>query len=146
MPVTGAMMCIMGRRMLRQINVERHELVKVTERMVAVNGHQITLDGAVLLDLTAGGRKSVQMVYISPDVKNIVLSQTACKELGLVGKELSIVTVPAEAAEPSTYRPGASPAELKEIIGEHCQKMLATTIKTTMDAMPRSPAETSRGD
>ena len=56
MPVTGAMMCIMGRRMLRQINVERHELVKVTERMVAANGHQITLDGAVLLDLTAGSQ------------------------------------------------------------------------------------------
>ena len=46
---TGVMMCIMGRGMLRQLNVERHELVKVTERMVAANGHQITLEGAVFL-------------------------------------------------------------------------------------------------
>ena len=77
MPDTGAMMCIIGRGMLRQLIVKRHELVKVTERMVAANGHQLTLDGAVFLDLTAGGRKSVQMVYVSPDVNHTLLSQIA---------------------------------------------------------------------
>ena len=38
------MMCIMGRGMLRKLNVERHKLVKVTEQMVAAIGHQITLN------------------------------------------------------------------------------------------------------
>ena len=41
------MMCIIGRGMLRKLNVKRHELVKVTERMVAAIGHQITLNGRV---------------------------------------------------------------------------------------------------
>ena len=62
----GAMMCIIRRGTLRLLNVKRQELVKVTERIVAAIGHQITLDRAVFLDLTAGRRKSVQMVYVSP--------------------------------------------------------------------------------
>ena len=96
---TGAMMCIMGRVMLEQLNVERHELVKVTERMVAANGHQLTLDGALFLNLKTGDRKSVQMVYVSPDVKHMLLSPTGCKGLGLVDKEFPNVMEPAEAAK-----------------------------------------------
>ena len=66
MPDTGAMMCVIGRRQLRQLSVERHELVKVTAEMVAANSHTITLDSAVFLDLTVGDRKSPQMVYVRP--------------------------------------------------------------------------------
>ena len=137
------MRCIMGKGMLRQLNVKRHELVRVTKRMVAANSHQITLDGAVFLDLTAGGRKSVQMVYVSPDVKHMLLSQTACKGLGLVGKEFPNVTEPAEVAkctslesgddegwgcncpsrmdapEPPTCHPCTILGELEELIREH---------------------------
>ena len=71
---TGAMICTMGRGILRQLNVARHKLVKATERMVAANDKQITLDGAVFLNLMAGGRKSVQMVYVSLDVARAPLS------------------------------------------------------------------------
>ena len=52
MPDTGAMTCIMGRQMLDQLKMNKSELVKVTERLVAANGDLIALDGAVFLDLT----------------------------------------------------------------------------------------------
>ena len=143
MPDTGAMMCIMGRSQLRQLNIERHELVKVTEKMVAANGHSITLDGAVFLDLVVGDRRSTQMVYVSPEVKHMLLSQSACKGLGLVAKEFPNMEEAAEAAkctasesddddgrgcdcparveapDPPAFRPGASSAELERLIKEH---------------------------
>ena len=73
MPDTGATMCIMGRSMLDQLKMDRSEVVKVTERPVAANGDQIALGGAVFLDLAHGGRKTMQMVYVSAQVKHMLL-------------------------------------------------------------------------
>ena len=84
---TGAMMCVMGRSMLDALKMNKSELVKVTERLMAANGDQIALDGAVSLDLSHGDKKTMQMAYVSAQVKQMLLSQTACKGLGLVTKD-----------------------------------------------------------
>ena len=84
---TGALTCITGRQMLDQLNMNKSKMVKVTELLVAANGDLITLDGAVFLDLTIEGKTTTQMVYVSAQIKKMLLSQTACKGLGLVTKE-----------------------------------------------------------
>ena len=99
MPNTGAMMCIMGRSMLDQLKMDRSKLVKVTEQLVAANGDQIALNGAVFLCLARGGKKTTQMVYVLAQVKHMLLSQTACKCLGLVDKGFLNAAMQPEVAE-----------------------------------------------
>ena len=99
MPDTGAITCIMGRQMLDQLNMNKSKMVKVTELLVAANGDLITLDGAVFLDLTIEGKTTTQMVYVSAHIKNMLLSKTACKGLGLVTKEIPNSTMQPGIAE-----------------------------------------------
>ena len=61
---TGVMMFIMGRSMFYKRKITKCKLVKVTEQLVAANGNQIALDGAVFLDLAHGDKKTMQMVYV----------------------------------------------------------------------------------
>ena len=79
--------------------MQKSEVVKVTERLVAANGDLIALNGAVFLDLTNEGKTTTQMVYMSAQVKNMLLSQTACKGLGLVTKEIPNSTMQPGIAE-----------------------------------------------
>merc|ERR1712127_803254 len=111
--------------------------------MVAANGHSITLDGAVFLDLLVGNKRSTQMVYVSPEVKHMLLSQSACKGLGLVTREFLNTARAAEAAkctaleseeddgrgcdcparveapDPPKFQQNASTEQLEKVIKEH---------------------------
>ena len=153
--------------MLDQIRVNRSELVKVTERLVGANGNQIVLDGALFLDLAHDGRKTTQMVYVSGQVKHVLLSQTACKELGLVPKDFPNSTVPSEAAkctatdddddddsrgcdcparaeapDPPVYRQGASPAELEALIKrQYASSAFNTCERHKLPVMQGRPCE-----
>ena len=45
------------------------------------NGGPNELDGAVFLNLTAGNVTGSQMMYVTPPVTCLILSQRACREL-----------------------------------------------------------------
>ena len=93
MPDSGAMTCIMGRQMLHPLKINKSKLMKVTEQLVAANGDLIALDGAVFLYLTNEGKTTNQMVYMSAQVLNMLLSKTACKGIGLITKEFPTSTM-----------------------------------------------------
>ena len=58
----GVMMCIISRSMLNELKMNKSELVKVTEHLAAANGNQITLNGAMFLNLGHSNKKTMQMV------------------------------------------------------------------------------------
>ena len=85
--------------MLDELKMNKSELVKVTERLVAANGDRIALDEAVFLDLAHGDKKTTLMVYVSAQVKHMLLSQTACKGLGLVAQDFPNAAMQPEVAK-----------------------------------------------
>ena len=93
MPDTGAKTYIMGRQMLNPLKINKSKLLKVTEHLVAANGHLIALDGAMFLYLTNERKTINQMVYMSAQVLNMLLSQKACKGLGLITEEFPTSTM-----------------------------------------------------
>ena len=66
---------------------------------MAANGDLIALDGAVFLDLTNERKTTTHMVYVSAQVKNMLLSQTAFKGLRLVTEEFPNSTMQSGIAE-----------------------------------------------
>ena len=92
MPDTGAMTCIMGRQMLNPLKINKSKLMTVTEQLVGANGDLIALDGAAFLYLTNEGKTTNQIVYMSAQVLNMMLSQTACKGIRLITEEFRTST------------------------------------------------------
>ena len=78
---TGTMMCLAGRSVFGHIRVKKHELAKVCENLTGSIGGRIKLLGAVFLNLTLGNHMCSQLVYVTPQVNCLFLSQRGCKEL-----------------------------------------------------------------
>ena len=110
---------------------------------MAANGNRVALNGAVFLDLGRGDKKTTQMAYVSAQVKQMLLSQTACKGLGLIAKDFPKVAAQPEVAkctatedegdnsrgcdcpsrveapDPLAYRKDAKPEEPEALIMKH---------------------------
>ena len=78
---TGASMCLIGRCMNNRMGITRPNLTPTTERLVGANRGQIKIDGAIFLNLTVGDALSSQLMYVTPQMTYLLLSQQACKEL-----------------------------------------------------------------
>ena len=87
----------MGRNTLDKLRINKKKLVKVTKRLVATNGEQITIDAGISLYLIHGNEKTTQMVYVATQASRMLLSHTACGELGLVTKDFLRIAAQTEA-------------------------------------------------
>ena len=76
---------------VEKIRVNTRELVKAAQSLKAANGKPIELDGVIFLDLSYQGRTSSQMAYVTPYQSCLILSQQACKELGMVSLDFPTV-------------------------------------------------------
>ena len=63
------------------MEISRHNLTATSKRLVGANSGHIKLNIAVFLNLTVADTTSSQMVYVTPQVTCLFLSQKACKEL-----------------------------------------------------------------
>ena len=76
-----------GKKHARQLRINKNELVKVTQRLVATNGERIPIYGAIFLNLRHGNKKTTLMVYVAAQASRTLLYHTACGELDLVTKD-----------------------------------------------------------
>ena len=83
-PDKGTSTYLIVRCVTPRMVITRHNLAKTNERLVRSNAGQIKLDGAVFLNLTLGDSMSSQLVYVTPQVTCLFLSQRAFKELHAV--------------------------------------------------------------
>ena len=105
MPDTGALVFLIGRAVVEKIRVNTRELVKAAQSLKAANGKPIELDGVIFLDLSYRGRTSSQMASVTPYQSCLILSQQACKELGMVSLDFPAQVMKCTAAELGRRRP-----------------------------------------
>ena len=79
MPDKGASICLVVRCVTMWMGITRHNLVKTTEKMVGADSGQIKLDVVLFLNLTKGNTSRSQLVYVTPEVTWLFLSQKARK-------------------------------------------------------------------
>ena len=93
---TGCQSCLAGTDLLKSLGLEMHHLVPVSMRMTAANNEGIEIVGALPLrigGLSQSGSKvsTRQIVYFTPSTKRMFLSQSACKDLGLISLNFPII-------------------------------------------------------
>ena len=71
---TGALMCLIGRCVTRQMGITSLNLTPTTKITLGANGGQIKLDGATFLHPTVNNATSSQIVYVMPQVICLFLS------------------------------------------------------------------------
>ena len=57
------------------MRITSNYLVKTTEQLVTANSHNIKIDGVVFLNMTMGDATTNQLVYRTPQVACLFLSQ-----------------------------------------------------------------------
>ena len=130
-------MCLKGRNSIKWKRIHLHNVLHTSESMMAANGKLIKLDRTPFIDLILGSVTSSQLVYMTPQVNCMYLSQQACKELHavhpnfwahvpVIGQVTKYFTADCkdnmgrgchcaanlEAPEPPTRLPGGSPEKL----------------------------------
>ena len=78
-----------GMDFVHRIGVKKSELIPVSLRLRGAGSARLDLIGGLFLDVSiilANGevRRSSQMCYIAHGVKKILLSKSACKDLGII--------------------------------------------------------------
>ena len=81
-------LCIIGRCVTTQMRIMRNSLVRTNKNLVEDKDRQIKLDGTVFLNLTLGTATITQLVYLTPQVTRLFLSQKACQDLHVMALDL----------------------------------------------------------
>ena len=81
---TGCQTTTAGIDMLKLLNIPKRFLIPTSHRILGITDTKLRIIGALLLRIKHNQRTTMQMVYISENVSGLYLSETACKELGIV--------------------------------------------------------------
>jgi len=93
---TGCQSCLAGLNIYYKLGMRKEDLLPVTLKMNAVNGGGIDIIGAMIVcfsgrDNTGAMVTTKQIVYISPNTRNVYLSREACVDLGLITDEFPVI-------------------------------------------------------
>ena len=81
---TSCQSCLAGTKLLKELHLEKRDLIPSTHTMKSASGNQIPIWGAILARITTAGKETRQMLYVSPVANKLYLSLSSCKDLGLV--------------------------------------------------------------
>ena len=81
---TGCQSCLAGPTMLRRLGLRSSDLIPVTMQMHTVTNLGIKIIGAAVLRISAHGRGTRQLVYITDQNDKLLLSREACTDLGII--------------------------------------------------------------
>ena len=86
---TGCQSCLAGLRTIRQLGLDKNDLIPVSMRMHAANNNTIKILGAVVLRFSGKSSsghtlETRQLTYITDSTDTIFLSREACEELGMI--------------------------------------------------------------
>ena len=85
---TGAQMCVANVTVADELGIPRGMLVSPALQISAANNAGLRILGAGFVTITAqGGQSTRQMVYFADGVGRFYLSQDACLDLGIIGRQ-----------------------------------------------------------
>ena len=104
---TGCQSCLMGAKLLKKLGLKQENLIPVTMRMHAASNNQVTILGAIILNITgqsqAGAQDTTkQIVYVTNESDKFYLSRRACADLGMISTTFPTI---GETATPPTEQP-----------------------------------------
>ena len=83
---TGCQTSTAGVDILEKMGIEERYLVPTCHRIIGITDTRLRILGALMMEIEFNDRITRQMVYISSNSCGLYLSETACKELGLIDK------------------------------------------------------------
>ena len=84
---TGAQTCTAGTDLLKTISGAERWLLKTRHRIRGVNNVGLSVKGALIVDIQYHDKVTTQVIYICENVKQTYLSQTALKDLNIIGNK-----------------------------------------------------------
>ena len=84
------------------MGIEERFLVPTCHRIIGITDTRLRILGALMMEMEYNDRTTRQMVYVSSNSCGLYLSETACKELGLVDKDFpNCIATACSATKPS---------------------------------------------
>ena len=81
---TGAQTCACGPELLDILHINSRYLIPTSHRIVGVTQSFMDIMGVMLLKISAGGKTTHQVVYVSKNIKGFFLSEKAQIDLGII--------------------------------------------------------------
>ena len=81
---TGCQTSTAGMDILKKLGIKERYLIPTCHRIIGITDTRLRIHGVLMLEMEYNHRMSRQMVYVSSNSSGLYLSETACKELGLV--------------------------------------------------------------
>ena len=84
---TGAMVCTAGLDILGTMGIQKDMLAKTRMVLRGVKRSRLTVVGAVAVEISAGGKTAYQILYVTEETKQLILSRTCLEQLGVVAED-----------------------------------------------------------
>ena len=88
---TGAMVCTAGLDTIKALGLQVNMLARTRLVVRGVKRSRLTVLGAVAVEISAGGRTSYQILYVTEETKQLILSRTCLEQLGVVTKDFHTI-------------------------------------------------------
>ena len=135
---TGCQTSSAGLDVLKTLGVKKRWLIPTCHRIIGITDTQLKIVGAVFLEFNHKGKSSRQMVYVSSNSAGLYLSETACRQLGMVSEEFP----------DNDESPNARSATLKTATDdedEDCKCLPRTEPPQPPDKIPFAPVKENVG-
>ena len=83
---TGATVLVGGMDLVHQLRVKKHELIPVSNTVGGADHGQLELLGGLLVNVSLGDRDHQELCYIAKGVKELFLSGSTMKALGIISE------------------------------------------------------------
>ena len=96
LPDTGAQMTVAGMRFIHSLGITKSELIPLSHGVNAANNSGLGLLGGALVTFSGKNCQgntptSKQLCYAAEDIESVLLSRSACVDLGLISKNFPII-------------------------------------------------------
>ena len=95
---TGCQTTTSGIDILKKLNISERSLVPTVHRIVGITDTRLTIVGSLFVSIEHNGRFTNQMVHISNNSSGLYLSESACRDLGIVNQDFPKQTTVASAS------------------------------------------------
>ena len=82
----GCQTCTAGPELMTKLKCPPTYLIRTNHRIVGITDTPLNIIGTAFLNISTGKKSSKQMIYISKNCRGLYLSQTAMKDLGIIGE------------------------------------------------------------
>ena len=131
---TGAQVCTGGPDLLKKLDMDESLLVTTNMSVKGMSQSTVNLMGALLLEISAQGICTKQVVYIAREARSLILSETALRGLGVLPPNFPTVGMFSET-------PCAEVAVGSSGVRNKCGCLLRTDVPDMPVAIPFEPVE-----